>query len=323
MQKLPVVKLTENIEVTRLCIGSLTVSPMQAALPLERAAEVLAYAFDRGINFTDTAQYYENYLIIKAALDRARAPENVVISTKTYAYSREGAIEAVEEARRELDRDVIDIFMLHEQESYETLRGHMEALDYLFECKSRGIVCAVGASMHHVAAVRGVRTLFDRGIPLDVIHPIFNKAGIGIADGNVLEMADAIRSCHEVGIGVFGMKSLAGGHLYSDAASAFDFVLDSGFVDAVAVGMQSEGEVDANIRYFTEGRFSPEDTKRLEQKKRRLFIEDYCEGCGRCVERCDRGALRLENGHAAVDSDRCVLCAYCSKVCPLFAVKVI
>lgn len=323
MSSLPKIILAPGLEVTRLCIGSLTVSPMQAALPFEKAADVLAYAFDSGITFTDTAQYYENYDIIKRALEKCKSPEKVVISSKTYAYTRELAKEAVEEARKKLDRDVIDIFMLHEQESYETLRGHMEALEYLFECKSRGIIRAVGASMHHIAAVKGVATLAKRGIKLDVIHPIFNKAGIGIADGGRDGMASAINEVHSMGIGTFGMKSLAGGHLYSSAAQAFDFVLDSGFIDAVAVGMQSEEEIDANISYFSDRVFPEEAVKVLENKKRRLFIEDYCEGCGTCVSRCTQGALRLENGRAVADSGRCVLCAYCSKVCPLFAIKVI
>lgn len=317
------ITLAPGVTVSRLCIGSLTVSPMQAALPFERAADVLAYAFDRGITFTDTAQYYDNYAIIRRALEKCADPSRVRISTKTYAYSRELAKDAVEQARRELDRDVIDIFMLHEQESYETLRGHMEALDYLFECKARGIIKAVGASMHHIAAVRGVKKLAERGFPLDVIHPIFNKAGIGIADGDVGEMAKAIAEVHDLGIGVFGMKSLAGGHLYSSAAEAFDFVLDSGFVDAVAVGMQSEEEIDANISYFESRTFPDAAKATLEKKSRRLLIEDFCEGCGSCVERCAQGALKLEDGRAVVDGAKCVLCAYCSKVCPMFAIKVI
>ena len=317
------VSLAAGVKVSRLCIGSLTVSPMQASLPMERAAEVLAYAFDRGITFTDTAQYYENYDILRLALKKCSAPDRVSISTKTYAYSRRLAEEAVEQARRELDRDTIDVFMLHEQESYETLRGHMEALDYLFECKSRGTIKAVGASMHHVAAVRGVKTLAERGVRLDVIHPIFNKAGIGIADGDVGEMARAIKDVHDLGIGVFGMKSLAGGHLYSGAAEAFDFVLDSGFIDAVADGMQSEEEIDANISYF-ETRTFPERAKEiLAKKERRLLIEDFCEGCGRCAERCAQGAITVSDGKARADMTKCVLCAYCSRVCPLFAIKVI
>ncbi len=317
------VRLTKEIKVTKLCLGSLTVSPMQAALPLDRAAEVMAYAFDRGINFTDTAQYYENYHIVAAALKKCKAPEKVQISSKTYAYSRELAKAAVDEARLALDRDVIDIFMLHEQESLNTLRGHMDALDYLFECKSKGIIRAVGASMHHIAAVRGVITLTERGIPFDVIHPIFNKAGIGIADGDILEMEEAVKKAHSLGIGTFAMKSLGGGHLYASAEEAFDFVLSKDYIDSVAVGMQSEAEIDANISYF-ESKVFPSDAKAvLEKKKRTLLIEDYCEGCGACTERCTQNALKIENGRATVNMNKCVLCGYCSKVCPLFAIKVI
>ncbi len=316
-------EIAPKLTVTRLCIGSLTVSPMQASLPRDRACEVLAYAFDRGINFTDTAQYYENYDIIKGALSRCRAPERVVISSKTYAYTREDAEKAVEEARKKTGRDVIDIFMLHEQESYETLRGHMAALDCLFEYRARGIIRAVGASMHHVAAVRGASLLRRRGIPLDVIHPIFNKAGIGIADGTAEDMADAIREARSLGIGVFAMKSLGGGHLFSSAAEAFDFVLDSGLCDAVAVGMQSEEEIDSNISYFEKRKFPAEAEKILKEKKRRLLIEEYCVGCGSCVERCRQKALAIKDSRASVDMSRCVLCAYCAKICPMFAIKVI
>ena len=46
MAQLETVALSDGITVPRLCIGSLTVSPMQANLPLDRAAEVLSYAFD-------------------------------------------------------------------------------------------------------------------------------------------------------------------------------------------------------------------------------------------------------------------------------------
>ena len=333
------VTLSKRVKpVSRLAFGSLTLSPMQTALPVERASDVIAYAFRRGVNFIDTAQYYNNYHILRRAFEKYEGSDGVVLSTKTYAYDRVTAEAALEEARRETGRDVIDIFMLHEQESYETLRGHMEALDYFFECREKGIVRAVGASMHHVAAVRGVMRLASAwGVTLDVIHPIYNKSGTGIVDGGVCDMADAVRDAHGMGVGVFGMKALAGGHLCASAAEAFDFVLDSGFIDAVAVGMQSEAEVDANIEYFEKRSFSPDAEARLAAKKRVLHVEEYCEGCGACVERCPAGALSLvENTdapaegefarvytHRAVcDGEKCVLCGYCSGVCPVFAVKV-
>ena len=324
--------------VSRLAFGSLTLSPLQAGHDVERASDTIVYAFSKGINFIDTAEYYENYHIIRRAFEKFKGSDGVVLSTKTYAYDRATAEASLEKARRETGRDIIDIFMLHEQESYDTLRGHREALDYFFECREKGIIRALGASMHHVAAVRGVVRLFHEGVALDVIHPIYNKSGIGIADGTLSEMAEAVAEAHSLGIGVFGMKALAGGHLCASAEEAFDFVLDSGFIDAVAVGMQSEAECDANIEYFTHRSFSSEAKARLSEKTRRLHVEEYCEGCGSCVKRCPVGALRLvENPsseipsgefvrvfthHAECDTDKCVLCGYCSKVCPMFALKV-
>lgn len=313
------VSLTRDLSVSRLCFGSLTVGPLQANLPIERGAEVIAYAFSRGINFLDTAQLYENYDYIRRALVIAGHPD-VVISSKTYAYTREMAEAAVEEARRVVDRDVIDIFMLHEQESEHTLRGHAEALEYFYECRERGILRAVGISTHHVSAIRGVLKL---GLPLDVVHPIYNMRSVGIADGDVSDMRSAMEDAKAAGIGIFAMKPLGGGHLIADAKAALDFVLDTPCVDAVAIGMQSEAEVDADIAYFESRRFPPDAEKALAEKRRRLIIEDYCLGCGECAKRCRRGALRTENGITSCDNDRCVLCGYCVSACPVFAIKVI
>lgn len=336
--------------VSRIAIGSLTVSKMQAALPEDEAAGVLSYAFDSGINFVDTAQYYENYPLIRMALKKCRNPEDVILSTKTYAYSRELAEAAVEEARRECDRDVIDIFMLHEQESYETLKGHMEALEYLFECREKGIIRAVGASTHHVSLARGLIRLQSEGFTPDVCHPLYNMRGIGIADGDEPDMAEALAKAHDAGIGIFAMKALGGGHLCTSAEEALAFALSKPFIDAVAIGMQSECEVDANIRFLKSGAFSEDDRKRLSEKKRRLHVEEYCEGCGACVRRCAAGALSLvpaeesneskydftselvgsnssessdtEKLRATADDSKCVRCGYCTKVCPVFALKI-
>lgn len=360
---LPVATLTKRLPpVTRLAIGSLTVSPLQAALPLDEAADVLAYAFDRGINLVDTAQYYRNYPILREALRRCAAPEKVMISTKTYAYSKEGAMEALEQARRELNRDVIDILMLHEQESIHTLRGHKDALWTLLEQRERGLIRAVGVSCHHTACVEGVLTLLEEGVRLDVIHPLYNRAGIGIADGGEADMARVLHKAHRQGIGIFAMKALAGGHLCGDASGALAFVLEKPFIDACAIGMQSRAEVDANLSFFETGAFSPAALERLKQKRRVLHVEEYCEGCGACMRRCPNGAITLVEGRlakespteeesqsnpcdfsaefaaafgvesredeatkkrrASVDSGRCVLCGYCTAVCPVFALKV-
>ncbi|MBQ7600407.1 MAG: aldo/keto reductase [Clostridia bacterium] len=334
--------------VSRLALGSLTVSALQAGLPEKEASEIIAYAFSCGINFIDTAQYYSNYTLIRNALKLCPDPCDIVISTKTYAYSRELAAEAVEEARRMLDRDVIDIFLLHEQESYETMKGHREAYEYLLECREKGIIRAVGASTHHISLVKGLVRLKAEGIPVDICHPLYNMRGIGIADGGEEEMAAALKELHSSGTGIFAMKALAGGHLSASPEEALGFVLSKPYIDAVAVGMQSREEVDANVRFIVKGSFSKTDRKKLAGKKRALHVEEFCEGCGACVRRCASGALSLEEVtgekedihgdfssdfdittragkkifRAKADDSKCVRCGYCTKVCPVFALKI-
>ncbi|NMA49701.1 MAG: aldo/keto reductase, partial [Tissierellia bacterium] len=86
-----------GIEVSRLCFGSLTMTPFQANLSIEEGAELIRYAYQKGINFIDTAEIYENYEYIKEALKSIRR-EDYVIATKTYAYTEELAKISLEKA---------------------------------------------------------------------------------------------------------------------------------------------------------------------------------------------------------------------------------
>ncbi len=293
-------------------------SRLQANLSVKEGGQLLEAAFAMGINFVDTAESYDNYHHIRWALERGWS-HKVHIATKSYAYTAEQMQDSLEKALRELKRDYIDVFLLHEQESSLTLKGHDEALEYLQRAKEQGLVRATGISTHTVAGARA--GALHPGV--DVIHPLINKAGWGIVDGNADDMVTAIQFAGQMGKGVYGMKALAGGHLHQDVGAAFGFVLDIPELAAVAVGMQNEAELAANLLYFT-GQPVPQDLQtKLARQARKLHIEDWCEGCGRCVEACASGALRIENERARVDLSRCVFCGYCSRACPHFCLKVI
>ncbi|MFZ5754869.1 MAG: aldo/keto reductase, partial [Bacillota bacterium] len=125
-----------GLKVSRLCFGSLTMGPLQANLSIKQGAALLRYAFELGVNFIDTAKLYRTYPYIKEALRGWDAP--VIIASKSYDYTWEGMQRSVEEARLAIDRDYLDIFLLHEQESELTLEGHRPALEYLWEAKAKG-----------------------------------------------------------------------------------------------------------------------------------------------------------------------------------------
>ena len=316
--------------------------PLQSNLSVKDGAKIIKRAFDLGVNFIDTAQLYKTYPYIKAALElynnsgaNNNTKNKIIISTKTYAYTRKLAKDALDEALRELGVDCIDIFMLHEQESIHTIYGHIEALEYLFEQKKAGVIKAVGISTHCVAGVLGAvefnKTYNEK---LDVIHPLYNITGLGIIpektsnksnESAVSQMEAALVEAKKSGFFIFSMKPLGGGNLFAQAENALGFVVNKDFIDSTAVGMTSELEVEANVNFFETGKFTDEYYKsRLDGiNKKRLHIDCWCEGCGRCVEACPSNALEIINGKAACCHEKCVLCGYCSCVCDCFAIKII
>lgn len=305
-----------GIQVSALAFGSLTMAPMQANLPPEMAAEILAYAASRGINFLDTAQLYDNYEYIRLAEKKMAQP--LIIASKSYAYEKQMAFDAVEEARKRLDRDYIDIFMLHEQESEHTLRGHMPAIEELLRLKALGVIRAFGISTHHVAGVLAAA----QADYIEVVHPLLNKAGLGIVDGNRKQMEDALKMAYEAGKGIYTMKPLGGGNLFASAQESLAYAFSFPYKHSVCIGMQSCDEIDANIEFMEKGGFSAENLAVLLAKKRRLHIDDWCIGCGACAARCVSRGIDIIDGKA-VPNTNCVLCGYCSRVCDQWAIKVV
>jgi aryl-alcohol dehydrogenase-like predicted oxidoreductase len=305
-----------GITVSKMCFGALVIGPLQVSLSETEGAKVIRAALEQGVNFIDTAELYGTYGHIREALKGCG--KRPVIAAKSYAYSAEGAAESVEKARRELDADVLDIFLLHEQESRLTLRGHREALEFYLNEREKGRIRAVGVSTHHIEVVRTICEMPE----IDVVHPIVNITGIGIADGTIHEMLDAVQSAYDRGKGVYSMKALGGGNLLHSYDECMDFVLGKPFIHSVAVGMQSVEEVEMNICRFNGGTVPDRLRKNAAEREKRLHVDYWCEGCGKCIERCGQGALALVDGKAAVDREKCVLCGYCGSVCPQFAIKI-
>jgi len=307
-----------GIKVSEICFGSLTISPLQANLDIIEGAKIMSYAFSKGINFVDTAEIYNNYEHIKEVLKTINR-EKIVIATKSYSYSAETAEKSLYKALKELGTDYIDIFLLHEQESIHTIRGHYEAIEYFIKAKEKGIIRAIGISTHRVEAVVAANQYNE----IEIIHPIINKSGIGIQDGTIDDMINAIRISYNLGKGIYGMKPLGGGHLIKNVEESIDFVRKIPYLHSFAIGMQSFDEVDANISLVNNG-FIPNDIKeKIRNKERRLQIADWCIGCGACVSICKNDGIHLINNKAVPDMSKCVLCGYCARKCPEFCIKVI
>ena len=314
---------TTDLYVTPVAFGVLTMGGSQMDLPLQEGAELIRYAIDQGINFFDTAQYYETYPYLREALkgiERSpKNPEFPVICTKCLGSTYEEMENAIEEALAEMELDVIDIFLLHEVRQDPDWDMRAGAWQCLQDYKEKGVIRAIGVSTHHVDVTDKMAHIPE----CDVVFPLINFASLGIRNGDgpgtCEEMEAAIQACHNAGKGVFAMKAFGGGNLTADYVKALDYVTGLPGVDSTMVGIGKKEEIDRLIAY-ADGTLPRDYVPDISHKRIHIDAGD-CEGCGACIRRCPNKAIHWNQyGLAAVDDNVCLTCGYCAPVCPVRAI---
>lgn len=301
-----------------LVFGTLPLGPLQAGLSPKEGGKLIRHALESGVSMIDTAALYGTYPHIREAL--AGWQGAVTIASKTHGADGTTARLHVEEALRELGREQLEIVHIHGARLADPFIDRAAVLEELLKMREEGKIAHVGLSSHYIKAFR----LAALHPEIEVIHPLINRTGMGILDGSAAEMAEAIADCANSGKGVYAMKALAGGNLISEARQSLAYIADLDCIHGVAIGMLSEREIDANIAFFESGVADDGIWKGLESRRRRLKImEQFCRGCGQCVEICGSEALSLMNGKAVVDESACILCGYCGAGCPDFMIRVV
>ena len=283
-----------GISITELCHGTLILGPLQADLSPEQGAKAISKSYEMGVNFYDTAEGYHTYAHL--ALGLKGAPEDkVVIASKSHAVSYDQMKKAVEDCLKQLGRSYIDIFHLHLVASEQTLNERQGAVECLVDMKKRGSIRAIGASTHTIAGVRALNNEPD----FDVVFPVLNQHGLGIIDGKLDGMLEALKETKRLNKFVYAMKPLGGGHLAYEA------------------------EVEMNVAIFEDEPVPDEVKNRVGAVNRRLVVYDRCVSCGLCIEECDQDALSMGETKVQVDQSKCILCGYCAAVCPEYVIRVV
>lgn len=306
-----------DLMITPIGFGVLTVGNTQLNLTIEEGAEVLRYALDKGINFLDTAQYYETYPYIREALKNT--DKRPIICSKSLEYTYSGMEYAIDEALREMEIDCVDIFLLHEVRHDSDFDDRSGAWRALQNAKASGKVKYIGVSTHHVDVAERMS-----GIPeCDILFPLINFKSLGIRKGpepgTKEEMEAAIKMNADAGKGIFAMKAFGGGVLIENYIEALDYVSGIEGMDSIMMGFGTKDQVDRAIEY-AEGTIDRNYIPDITGKKIRVDQGD-CEGCGACIDRCPNKAIfRNENGLADVNHNICMTCGYCAPVCPVRAI---
>jgi len=310
-----------GIAVTPVGMGVLTIGHTQLDCPPDEGAAIVRHAIECGINFFDTAEFYQTYHYIdqamkdlKSSFDSGALPRPVIAS-KSLACSYKEMQKAIEDCRAALDIDTIEIFLLHELMEEPDFEHRIGAWECLHDAKAKGQVRAIGISTHHADVA-----LTAAGTPgMDIIFPLINYKGFGIrsgdGEGTREEMEGAIKAAAERGIGVFAMKVLCGGNFAAEYIEALDYAAALDGVQSIMLGMGCKRDVDDAVRYFSGS--MPNDYKPDVDNKRMSIDKSDCIGCGACINKCTSNAISNDKtGSAEINTEKCIQCGYCVPVCP-------
>jgi predicted aldo/keto reductase-like oxidoreductase len=272
---------------------------------------VVRHAFERGINYFDTAEGYRggrSEESIGEALAGVR--EKVILASKTEAAAdatRDELMRALEGSLARLRTDRIDVYFNHAVNDVARLRNP-EWPEFVERAKKQGKIRWRGMSGHggRLAECLDFALANDLVDVILVAHnfgqdPAFYQRFLRDLDFVALqpELPRLLERAHAQGVGVIAMKTLMGAKLNdmrpyehggaSFAQAAFRWVLSSPGVDALVVSMTGAGQIDEYL-----GASGAAQNRRsgleLLQRYARAQIGRYCQhGCNACESSCPAG----------------------------------
>ncbi len=301
---------------------------------------VIERAADLGINYFDTARGYQqgnNERMVAAALGTKR--KQIVLSTKSHAPTKEELQSHLDTSLKELNTDYIDIWYLHAKSKPEEITDDL--IEVQQSAKKQGKIRFTGVSTHG-----GQQEL----LPWMAKKGVFDVVLTGYNFTMDASMDQAIEAAAKAGLGVVGMKVMAGGlrrqkpsdplykKLTQEGAllAALKWVIKKPSIATTIPSMTDMDQLDENLKAMANP-LTATDEKLLAAHLDRIGPL-YCRMCSKCNGACAKGlpvpdVLRfltyadgygqfalgrerfkeLAEEHAAV---RCGDCSECTVKCP-------
>ncbi len=274
-------------------------------------ADLVRYAYDRGVTYFDTAESYRGGVsetAVGAALSGVR--DQVVIASKVRASAREssaGMMRALEQSLRRLRTDYIDLYYNHAVNDPDRLKNPEWAI-FTERAIEQGKIRYRGVSGHGARLVECLDYTLDHDLA-DVILVAFNFAQDPSFEEEIRylfhyvalqpDLVRVLKKARGKGVGVLAMKVLMGARLHdmrpyetadtTFAQSALRWVLASDLVDAAVISMTGYAEIDEYLG-ASGGRQVADADFRLLARYAFNQAEQYCQhGCGICLEACPNG----------------------------------
>ncbi len=225
---------------------------MQYSLGQKDFNKLVAYAYERGIRFFETAESYMTPAMLGEAL-KPYPRDSYVLMTKVTTNSGDPH-QRFEDMLRTHKMEYFDIMLLHWEHApdwVETTKNWQDTIDHL---QSKKTILSRGASFHGLPALRQAP-----GNPwLQVAMIRMNHNGTRM-DGNVYNegnnpdgIPEVVKHVHQVqkdGMGVISMKLVGDGTFtkHEDRVAAMRFAFQTAKIDCATVGFKSNQEIDEAI----------------------------------------------------------------------------
>lgn len=301
--------------------------PGFGCLPIQRvdkdtAALILRKAYDKGINYFDSANAYtDSEEKIGYALNDVR--HNIIISTKSGAQDKKTVTKHIEESLRRLKTDYIDIFQFHNPPTMPDKNDPDGIFAAALEAKKKGYVRFIGITNHRMQVAKEA-----------IDSRYFDTLQFPFSYISSEEDIELVKACKEEDMGFIAMKGLAGGLLASNPKACHVFMEQ--FDNVVPIwGIQRETELDQWIQLANEEAVMTEEIKAAIEKDKKELAKSFCRGCGYCmpcpmgieINNCARMNMLLRRSPSAKyltkefyekmhKIDNCLNCGSCKKKCP-------
>jgi len=271
-------------------------------------AALVRYAFERGVNFFDSAESYRGGFAEEAigeALQGKR--DKVILTSKTRAGARETRAEmmrSLETSLKRMGTSYLDIYFNHAVDEVERMQNQ-EWWEFTELAKKQGKIRFRGMSGHGSDLVKCLDYVIDKDLA-DVVLVAYNFAQDPSFTDRLRhtfhwaaiqsDLPPRLKKAKEKGIGVLAMKTLMGARLndmrpyerpgstFSNAA--FRWVLSGGYADALLISMTSKQEIDEYLRASGDAAVKQGDVQLLERYAQ-MQAANYCQsGCNACAGSC-------------------------------------
>ncbi len=268
--------------------------------PNEENAELLVYAYSKGINYFDTAPDYcddKSEDIFGIAFEQmAKERDNFYVSTKGMPADFDTAAKAraaVEKSLKRLKVDKIDfyhVWCVRKMEHYETAMKKGGQYEGLVKCKEQGLIDHIAISTHLTGKqIRGI-----------VERKEFEGILLGVNILNFLYRWEGIEAAIKTGLGVVAMNPLAGGVIpqyeknlgflsgenETPTEAALRFCISCPQITVTLAGFTTKEHIDTACAQAESRRAFTEND--IENLKAHLSkgMDSLCTGCGYCIGLC-------------------------------------